>query len=248
MTIKTIQILILSIVLLSCKMKDDTDDIKPVTPVNQNTSMIPPLTSGTPAKPKPADSVRYLALGDSYTIGESVPYEQNFPSQLFDAWKQSGMPVSSYNIIARTGWTTSTLQSAIEASGYKDTFNMVSLLIGVNNQYQGRSLEEYKRQFVQLAERAIQFAGGKKEKVFIISIPDYGYTPFGKSNQATISSQIDQFNAANKELSDSLGLTYYDITPISRKGLDEPDLVAGDGLHPSAKMYAEWVSLIMKKR
>lgn len=242
MRIKTIQILILTIVLLSCKMKDDADNIKP--------ALAPAVQSlpGIPVEPQPADPIRYLALGDSYTIGESVSSDQNFPAQLYDALQQSGIPVSSYKIIARTGWTTANLKAAIEGASYKDTFNMVSLLIGVNNQYQGKSIETYKVEFVELANRAIQYAGGKKERVFVVSIPDYGYTPFGKNNQQSISTQIDAFNVANKQLSDSLGLTYYNITPISRRGLSEPDLVAGDGLHPSAKMYKEWVELIMKKR
>jgi len=193
---------------------------------------------------KPVEPIRYLALGDSYTIGESVPLNQNFPAQLVDSLKASGVNVSSYKIIAQTGWTTTNLKLAIEASTLKDTFNLVSLLIGVNNQYQGKSIGLYEQEFVELAERAIQFAGGKKENVFVVSIPDYGYTPFGKNNQMAISSGIDLYNSINKRLSDSLGLKYCDITPISRRGLSEPDLVAGDGLHPSAKMYKEWVVLI----
>lgn len=222
MILKISKILILFMVLLSCKM---------------NNEMI------TPAEP-----IRYLALGDSYTIGESVPASDNFPAQLFQALKDKNVPVSSYKIIARTGWTTANLKAAIETSGLKDTFNLVSLLIGVNNQYQGKSIVEYKSEFIELANRAIQFAGGKKEHVFIVSIPDYGYTPFGENNQASISAQIKEFNAVNKQVSDSLGLKYYNITPISQRGLTEPDLVAGDGLHPSAKMYRLWVDLIMQNR
>lgn len=197
---------------------------------------------------KPVEPIRYLALGDSYTIGESVASDQNFPAQLVDSLKASGVAVSSYKIIAQTGWTTTSLKNAIASSSYKDTFNLVSLLIGVNNQYQGKSIGLYEQEFVELAERAIQFAGGKKDHVFVVSIPDYGYTPFGKNNQMTISSEIDLYNSINKRLSDSLRLKYYNITPISRRGLSEPDLVAGDGLHPSAKMYKEWVKLILQNR
>ncbi len=222
MILKISKILILFLVLLSCKMNNET--IKPVEPI------------------------RYLALGDSYTIGESVPASDNFPAQLFHALKDKNVSVSSYKIIARTGWTTTNLKAAIETSGLKDTFNLVSLLIGVNNQYQGKSIIEYKSEFIDLANRAIKFAGGKKEHVFIVSIPDYGYTPFGENNRASISAQIKEFNAVNKQVSDSLGLKYYNITPISQRGLAEPDLVAGDGLHPSAKMYKEWVELIMQNR
>ena len=221
---KTLHLVILLLLSLSCKMKDEETEIKPVEPI------------------------RYLALGDSYTIGESVPSDQNFPAQFVDSLKASGVAVSSYKIIAQTGWTTTNLKLAIEASTLKDTFNLVSLLIGVNNQYQGKDINLYKKEFVELVERAIQFAGGKKDHVFVVSIPDYGYTPFGKNNQMAISSEIDLYNSINKRLSDSLGLKYYNITPISRRGLSEPDLVAGDGLHPSAKMYKEWVKLILQNR
>lgn len=222
MIIKTIHLVILLLLSLSCKMKDKASEIKPVEPI------------------------RYLALGDSYTIGESVSLNQNFPAQLVDSLKASGVSVSSYKIIAQTGWTTTSLKLAIEASTLKDTFNLVSLLIGVNNQYQGKPIYVYEQEFVELAERAIQFAGGKKKNVFVVSIPDYGYTPFGQNNQMTISSEIDVYNSINKRLSDSLGLKYCYITPISRRALSEPDLVAGDGLHPSAKMYALWVDLMMQ--
>ena len=240
MTLKITEVLILLIVLLSCKMKDEADAIKPVQPMQ-------PVQPAVTATPKPdRESVRYLALGDSYTIGESVPASDNFPAQLFQALKDKGTPVSSYKIIARTGWTTANLKAAIEASSYKDTFNLVSLLIGVNNQYQGKSLEEYKIEFIELANRAIQYAGGEKKNVFVVSIPDYGYTPFGKNNQEKITAELVQFNAVNKQVSDSLGLTYVNITPISQRGLAEPDLVAGDGLHPSSKMYKLWVDLILQ--
>jgi lysophospholipase L1-like esterase len=222
--IKTIQVVILLFLSLSCKMKDEA--INPA---------------------KPVEPIRYLALGDSYTIGESVSLDKNFPAQLVDALKFSGVKVSSYKIIARTGWTTSNLKAAIETAALKDTFNLVSLLIGVNNQYQKKDVNLYIQEFEELAQRAIMFAGGKKENVFIVSIPDYGYTPFGESNQTTISAEINEYNAINKRLAAELGLRYCDITSISRRGLSEPDLVAGDGLHPSAKMYTEWVKIIMKK-
>lgn len=236
MTLKIKEVSILLIVLLSCKMKDEAEEIKPLQPVK-------PAVTVAPETHK--EPVRYLALGDSYTIGESVTAADNFPAQLVQALKNKNVPVSSCKIIARTGWTTANLKTAIEASSYKDTFNLVSLLIGVNNQYQGKSVKEYKVEFIELANRAIQYAGGEKENVFIVSIPDYGYTPFGRDNQQSISSELAEFNEVNKQVSDSLGLKYINITPISQRGLAEPDLVTGDGLHPSAKMYKEWVQLII---
>ncbi len=187
----------------------------------------------------------YLALGDSYTIGESVKESERFPNQLADSLRADGTKISVVKIIARTGWTTDELQTAINTSGLTadSTFSMVSLLIGVNNQYRGRSVEEYKPSFTALLERAIKFAGGKKERVVVVSIPDYAYTPFGRGQQ-TISTGIDQFNAANEAITRSMGVAYAQITPISRNGLNDPTLVATDGLHPSGKQYGQWVSVI----
>ena len=190
-------------------------------------------------------SFTYLALGDSYTIGESVKESERFPNQLADSLKAEGVKIGSVKIVARTGWTTDELESGIAASGLTqtDTFDMVSLLIGVNNQYRGRSVEDYKPAFTALLERAIKFAGGKKERVIVVSIPDYAYTPFGGGRQS-ISEGIDQYNAANEAITRSMGIAYAPITPISRQGLNDPSLVAGDGLHPSGKQYGLWVGVM----
>ncbi len=191
-------------------------------------------------------AVSYLALGDSYTIGESVAASERFPVLLASELRAEGIPVEEPTIIAKTGWTTSNLQSGIAKANFKEKeFDLVSLLIGVNNQYQGRSLEEYKREFTELLLQSIDLAGGTKENVFVVSIPDYGYTPFGRSRQEAISNEIDCFNAANKRITDSLGVAYINITPISRNGLSDPSLVADDGLHPSGKMYSQWVALMV---
>ena len=192
-------------------------------------------------------SFSYLALGDSYTIGASVPYSESYPSQLISALTSEGLKNTGTKVIAQTGWTTSNLIAAESSAHLLDTFDIVSLLIGVNNQYQNKTISEYKLEFVQLLNTAIERAGGRKDKVFILSIPDYGYTPFGHNNQAHISEQIDLFNATNKQIADSAGVVYFDITPISRLGLTQPDLIASDGLHPSGKMYALWVELIKQK-
>lgn len=198
-----------------------------------------------PMNPSVSKNIQYLALGDSYTIGESVSEGERFPVQLSEELKNNNISIDNPTIIATTGWTTADLQSGIsKASIDGNTYDLVSLLIGVNNYYQGRSLEEYESQFKHLLVKSITLAGGKKNKVFVVSIPDYGYTPFGKSNQATISEGIDLFNAANKQITDSMGVKYFDITPISRNGLNDPSLVAGDGLHPSGKMYKQWVELM----
>ena len=192
------------------------------------------------------EGLSYLALGDSYTIGESVATNSNFPYQLADSIGNRGKEYSSPVIIARTGWRTDQLMDAIESAHLKKEYDLVTLLIGVNNEFQGRSLEEYERDFTLLCQKSIELAGNKKKRVFVLSIPDYGYTPYGKPNLNRISTRIDMFNASNKRIADSLQLSYIDITPVSRQGLNDPDLIANDGLHPSAKMYGLWVKEIMK--
>jgi len=182
---------------------------------------------------------KFLALGDSYTIGESVTESERWPTQL-----AAKLEFSEPRIIATTGWRTDQLKEAIEAATLKPEYDLVSLLIGVNNQYQGKPILVYEREFEELLQTAIKLARGKKEKVFVVSIPDYGYTPFGKPKQEKISEALDQYNAINKRIAEKFGVTYFNITGISRKGFDDPDLVAADGLHPSGKMYAQWVEVI----
>jgi lysophospholipase L1-like esterase len=191
--------------------------------------------------------LNFLALGDSYTIGQSVPEGERWPNQLANALNMSEYDVTVYSptIIARTGWTTQDLKSAIAAENPPNTYNLVSLLIGVNNQYRGYPIEEYPSEFESLLQIAIDKAGGNSDNVIVLSIPDYGYTPFGESYQEVISEDIDEYNAINKELSEQYGIKYYDITPISRLGLQIPSLVASDNLHPSAEQYSQWVDLIM---
>ncbi|HYC85243.1 MAG TPA: SGNH/GDSL hydrolase family protein [Chryseosolibacter sp.] len=195
-----------------------------------------------PAKTQP---IRLLALGDSYTIGESVSEKDRWPTQLAARLSDRGYIMEEVRIIATTGWRTDELKRAIGSSGVDNNYDLVSLLIGVNNQYQGKPVEEYASQFEELLGIAVQHAQGDKKKVFVLSIPDYGYTPFGKERQKQISSGIDAFNRVNKNICERWGITYFDITDISRKGLEDPELVAADGLHPSGKMYTLWVSTVL---
>ncbi len=191
-------------------------------------------------------SIQYLALGDSYTIGQSVLEENRYPNILTERLMADGVEINAPKIIAKTGWRTDQLKAAIEAEISSEQFDLVSLLIGVNNQFQGRSIEDYKIEFQELLERAIELAQGDKSRVFVLSIPDYAFTPFGQtaSNSDSISAEIDAFNLANETISLAFDVSYFDITPISRTGLMNPQLVASDGLHPSGLMYAEWVDLI----
>lgn len=184
----------------------------------------------------------YLALGDSYTIGESVSEAERFPNQTVQLLRAQNIKINDPKIIATTGWTTKNLIDAINAASLQNNYDVVSLLIGVNNQYQGRSLDEYKSEFTILLNKSIQFAGNKPTHVFVLSIPDYSVTPFASgSDRAKIAAEIDQFNAANKTISLQLGVNYIDITAISRE-LD-PALIASDGLHPSGKQYKRWADL-----
>lgn len=204
----------------------------------QNENMV------TPKKSQRNDTISVLCLGDSYTKGEGVVFTESFPFLLKDSLEQTGYVIEPLNVIAQTGWTTQNLIQAIDNASLEPKFDIITLLIGVNNQYQGRSIIEYETEFKELALTAVRLAGGDNQKVFILSIPDYGYTPFGSSNQANISNAINQFNATNKRISDSLHLTYFDITPITRQGLSHPELVASDNLHPSGLCYKLWVNQI----
>jgi lysophospholipase L1-like esterase len=165
---------------------------------------------------------------------------------LANALKKKGYRLESPEIVAVTGWRTDDLKKAVKTRGLARDYHLVSLLIGVNNQYQNRSLSQYAREFDELLEIAIDHAGGNKSGVFVLSIPDYGYTPFGSAKRAEISKQIDAFNAVNRKITTKRKVTYIDITDISRRGLVESDLVAGDGLHPSGKMYTLWVEKILE--
>ncbi|MCX2478735.1 SGNH/GDSL hydrolase family protein [Pedobacter sp. MC2016-15] len=195
----------------------------------------------------PAAAQSYLALGDSYTIGEAVAQSSSFPYQLAAALKSQGIDLGRPKIIARTGWTTDELQDAIKAEALSSKFDVVTLLIGVNNQYRGNSIDTYRKEFVALLQQAITFAGGNKSHVFVVSIPDWGATPFGKQSGRgvqNIAREIDAFNAVNKEETLKAGLSYTDITSGSRNAATDNSLVASDGLHPSALMYKDWVTLL----
>jgi len=192
--------------------------------------------------------VRFLVLGDSYTIGQSVATQQRWPAQLRDSLLTRGIPTDQLDYIATTGWRTDNLINAIKNQHLEaQNYNLVSLLIGVNNQYQGRPFSQYVAEFPALLDSAIRYAGNNPAHVLVVSIPDYAYTPFGQQsgNANQISQAIDQYNAYNHHISDSLGITYFDITPISRLGLQHPEYVAGDGLHPSGIQYSEWVKLML---
>lgn len=185
-------------------------------------------------------NIRYLALGDSYTIGEKVPERERWPNQLANLLVNEGIH-SDVTIIARTGWTVNELWEGIQATPPDGTYDMVSLLIGVNDQYRGYPVDGYREDFRFMLGKAIEYAGGDPKRVVVLSIPDWGFTPFaGAQDTEPISLQIDEFNAINLEESESLGVYYVDVTLISRMAMDDFDLIASDRLHPSGKMYSMW--------
>lgn len=197
-----------------------------------------------------ATPITYLALGDSYTIGEAVLQEESFPYQLQNAFKQQAKEIESPKIIATTGWTTDELIKAIDEAEIQQHFDVVTLLIGVNNQYRDYDLAVYKVEFKALLETALSFANGRADRVFVLSIPDWGVTPFAESHaksKETIGAEIDLYNEACKEITISYGIDYTDITIGSRRAASEPDLIANDGLHPGASMYKEWVNQLFPK-
>jgi lysophospholipase L1-like esterase len=193
-----------------------------------------------------ARAIRYLALGDSYTIGESVSASERWPVQLAAALREQGVPVTEPLIIAQTGWTTDELLAAIHREDPSGTFDLVSLLIGVNNQYRRRDVEEYGTQLRTLLRQAIAFAGGEANRVLVLSIPDWGVTPFAAGrDRSQIADEINRFNAVIREETQRVGARYLDVTPISRQAATERTLIAEDGLHPSGKMYEAWVRLVL---
>ncbi|WP_205511206.1 SGNH/GDSL hydrolase family protein [Longitalea arenae] len=189
----------------------------------------------------------YLALGDSYTIGEGVPVYESFPYQTVQLLRSAGFQLAAAEIVARTGWTTDELQAGINNSRLLPSYDLVSLLIGVNNQYRGRSVDEYAQQFDKLLQQAIHFAGDQSQHVFVLSIPDWGITPFARDrDSAVITREIDAFNAVNKQLAGKYAVHYLDITPGTRLAANDASLLAADQLHPSGKEYALWASKLAK--
>ncbi|KRF01938.1 lysophospholipase [Frateuria sp. Soil773] len=187
----------------------------------------------------------YLALGDSYTIGEAVPAEARWPAVLARRLREGGVALGDPRIVAVTGWSTEELAAGMDAAGLAPPYDLVSLLIGVNDQYRQRPAEGYREPFRQLLQRAVALAGGRPARVVAVSIPDWGATRFGLGDArgaARIARELDEYNAIARDETRQAGAHWVDITPLSRR---HPDLVADDGLHPSAQQYELWTGLIL---
>ncbi|AXB56147.1 SGNH/GDSL hydrolase family protein [Flavobacterium fluviale] len=237
---KQIVTIILSAFLLSCSSSEEPAPITTTPPV-----VNPPTTPNPPI----ASSINYLALGDSYTIGQSVCATCRFPEQLKTSLNAMYSSTISLKIIATTGWTTSNLLSSINTQNPEPNYDLVTLLIGVNNQYQRRNFSVYEKEFPELVTKAIMLAKGDRKNVVVISIPDYAYTPYGKAlagdQTSTISSEIDQYNSFAEKYCINNQIAFVSITDITRQGLNSPNLVASDGLHPSETAYKMFVDKMM---
>jgi lysophospholipase L1-like esterase len=191
------------------------------------------------------NEITFLTLGDSYTIGEAVPLHGSFPYQVVQLMRRDGYLFHAPEIIAKTGWTTGELQSALSSTRLLPSYDFVGLLIGVNNQYRGGSIDEYKQQFEFLLKKSIRLAANKSSRVIVLSIPDWGATPFAEGrDRKKISQEIDQFNAVNAALSNQHQTHYMNITVGSRVNGKDLSFMTADNLHPSEKEYARWATLI----
>lgn len=192
------------------------------------------------------EAAEILALGDSYTIGEGIPIQESWPYQLADRLRERRFSLHPPTLLAETGWTTEDLLRAIEETELKANYDLVTLLIGVNDQYDGIPMDHYQEHFQEGLQRAILLSGGEPRRVIVLSIPDYSVTPFAqRSNREAIRSEIRQFNHVNRTLASQAGVQYIDVTAISQRAEGDPSLLAPDGLHPSGKMYAAWVDLLL---
>lgn len=243
---KQIVTIILSVFLLSCSSETDSAPTSTTPPI-----ITPPIATPPTTQTPIASMVNYLALGDSYTIGQSVCATCRFPEQLKSSLSAMYSSTISLKIIATTGWTTSNLLAAIDSQKPESNYDLVTLLIGVNNQYQHRDFSVYEKEFPELVSKAIMLAKGDRKNVVVISIPDYAYTPYGKNiagdQSAKISAEINKYNSFAENYCKNNQVEFVSITEITREGLNSPNLVASDGLHPSEIAYKMFVDKMMPK-
>jgi len=190
--------------------------------------------------------VKFLALGDSYTIGESVEASKNRPHQLVDSLIGHGVNAEKPQVLATTGWRTDDLMNAVSNSHLASNFSLISISIGVNNQYQGKPFSQFEKELPLIFSQALRHCSNDTTRIFFVSIPDYYFSPFGLSSQkgAKISAEIDQYNSFIKHFAEKMNVSFIDITAISRNR--DEKLTAKDGLHPSVYQYSAWVSKVLE--
>lgn len=213
--------------------------------VSAGAGLLALMLAGSATLPRPRT---FLALGDSYTVGQSVSAEERWPERLVSLLAERGVALAAPRVIARTGWTTADLGRALAAERPAGPFDLVTLMIGVNDEFQGRGLESYERGFGALLTQAVGLAGGEPRRVLVLSIPDYGVTPFARRaglDAREVAAEVDRFNAVARAATQRAGAHWVDFTPASRRAAADAELLARDGLHPSGKLHAEWAALVV---
>ncbi|SEA11829.1 Lysophospholipase L1 [Flavobacterium gillisiae] len=246
--IKITIVTFLALFAVSCSTESPITETRLTSIAQQNTAN--ELPEPIPVVKTRANPIQYLALGDSYTIGQSVCESCRFPVQLKQSLQNTNVNNSfTLKIIAQTGWTTTNLLSAINSQNLMPDYDLVTLLIGVNNQYQHKSFSIYEKEFPELVNKSIALAKGNKANLIVVSIPDYAFTPFGQGSRtsSSISLEIDAYNAFAKKYCEENSIRFINITDITRKGLTNKNLVAQDGLHPSEEAYRLFVERISPK-
>ena len=207
-----------------------------------------PAAASESSRDVPVRPATFLALGDSYTVGQGVTPEERWPERMAALLAARGVAVAPPRVIARTGWTTADLERALAPERPAGPFDLVSLMIGVNDQFQGRTLDSYARGFGALLAQAVTLAGGEPRRVLVLSIPDYGVTPFARRvglDAREVAAEVDRFNAAAGVATQRAGAHWIDVTPASRRAAADVELLARDGLHPSGKLHAQWAALVL---
>ena len=236
---------LLGLCIMSCSVENAATDIKNAANIIDSATQSP--TETIPIVKTRENTIQYLALGDSYTIGQSVCEKCTFPAQLKNSLQNTNFKNTfSLKIIAQTGWTTTNLIAATSNENLTPNYDLVTLLIGVNNQFQGQSFSLYEKEFPELVTTSIALAKGDKSKIIVVSIPDYAYTPAGQGfgNTSRISEEINKYNEFARKYCQEKSIPFISVTEITRGGISDKDLVASDGLHPSEKAYRLFVERI----
>jgi len=238
-------ILFLTIILfLSCSDENHLNDNNQNELISNDQEVLIDISNNTNQSLTESNNLSFLALGDSYTIGESVSQDQRWPNQMIDLALNKDVLFNQPNIIAKTGWRTEQLIDTLNKINFIKKFDYVSLMIGVNNQYSLKPIDTFRLDLIKLLDMSIGYSI-KRDNVVLISIPDWGVTPFGEEyDRNRIKEEIDEFNSVIKDIANTNNILYVDVTEISRRALIEKDLIANDSLHPSGKMYKEWAEKI----